>query len=391
MSNFFDEKNYNDYFNKLNNRLQATEQKSVAPIKRTTPAKRRKKGIYKTIRIRRLGCLAISLVLLIASVAVITITLSDANKNKDAISNVSSVPAQQSAESTTSEVVEEKPAAPQIFFTTDIDTAFIPETNPVKNAIFIRRSDRRVIAQRDAHKRISPASTMKIMTLLVAVEHIEDFNDTFTMTYEITDPLFKEGASVASFLNNEVINMYDLLYGLILPSGGDAAMGLAVKIAGSEEAFVELMNKKAEEFGLLNTHFTNVVGLYNKDNYSSAYDIAVILEAALNNETCRKILSTKNYTTAVTPQHPKGIPLLSTLLARVNGYNLENANITGGKTGYVTEAGYCIASFGENADRTEDYIVVTMGSATRRDSVTQQIDLYKTFIKQQAVEEQVLN
>ena len=219
------------------------------------------------------------------------------------------------------------------------------------------------------------------MTLLCAVENIEDVNDTFTMTYEITDPLYVSDASVAGFLNNEKVTMTDLLYGMILPSGADAAIGLAVKIAGSEEAFVKLMNDKVKELGLENTNFTNVSGLYDQNNYSTAYDMAIILDCAMENELCRKVLSTYQYTTQKTPQNPEGILLQSTLFSYMYGTEPETATVLGGKTGFVNESGYCIASFGENKSQTEEYIVITMGNSSKWPAFYGQIDLYKKFAK----------
>jgi len=178
-----------------------------------------------------------------------------------------------------------------------------------------------------------------------------------------------------------MVSMNDLLYGLILPSGADAAMGLAVKIAGNEAAFVKLMNKKAKELGLKDSNFTNCTGLYNENNYTSAYDLAIILDAAMKNKLCREILSSYQHTTAKTEQNPNGILLSSTLFTYMYGTEPETAVITGGKTGFVNEAGYCIASFGRNTAGTEEYIVISMGNSSKWPAFYGQIDLYKQFAK----------
>ena len=172
-----------------------------------------------------------------------------------------------------------------------------------------------------------------------------------------------------------------MLYGTILPSGADAAVGLAIKIAGSEEEFVKLMNKKVKELGLINTHFTNVSGLHSDENYSSAYDMAVILAAAIKNPIAKKVLSTYQYTTSITPQHPEGILLSSTLFSYMYGTEPETATIVGGKTGFVNESGYCVASFGKNNENNNEYIVVTFGNSSRWPAFYGQIDLYKEFAK----------
>lgn len=92
--------------------------------------------------------------------------------------------------------------------------------------------------------------------------------------------------------------MTDLLYGTILPSGADAAIGLAIKLGGSEEGFVKLMNDKAKALGLKDTHFTNVTGLFDKEHYTSAYDMAIILETAIENPLCKNSFNLSVYLVA---------------------------------------------------------------------------------------------
>ncbi len=215
-----------------------------------------------------------------------------------------------------------------------------------------------VIAQRNADERMYPASLTKIMTLIVAVENIEDFDATFTMTSEIIDPLLQQSASVAGFASGEKCLVKDLLYGLIMPSGADASTALAIYVAGSEEAFVELMNEKCEKLGLEDTHFTNTSGLHNDNHYSTALDFAVILKYAMDNELCREVLSQFQYTTAVTEQHPEGIALTSDLFARMYGDEAEGFTIIGGKTGFTDQAGHCLGTFAKNNENGDEYLLI---------------------------------
>ena len=141
------------------------------------------------------------------------------------------------------------------------------------------------------------------------------------------------------------------------------------------------MHKRVEEMGLKGTHFTNVSGLFNEENYSTAYDMAVITEYALRDELCKKVLSTYQHTTKKTPQNPDGITLSGTLFSYMYGDEPVTAEIMGGKTGYVNESGYCICTFGKNTANTEEYIVVTMGSSSKWPAFYGQIDLYKEFAK----------
>ena len=99
------------------------------------------------------------------------------------------------------------------------------------------------------------------------------------------------------------------------------------------------MNAKAEELGLKNTHFTNASGLYDPNHYSTATDIAMLMSAVMENDTCREILGTYQYTTSVTEQHPEGIPLESTMFSRMYGNEVTGITIEAGKTGYTSIAG----------------------------------------------------
>ena len=132
------------------------------------------------------------------------------------------------------------------------------------HALLINESTDTIVAWKGARERISPASMTKVLTLLVAAEYVseEQLDDTFTMTIDITDYSYVNDCSNVGFLVDEKIPVIDLFYGTILPSGGDAAVGLATYVAGSHEAFVELMNRKLEALGLSDSaHFTNCVGL----------------------------------------------------------------------------------------------------------------------------------
>lgn len=249
-----------------------------------------------------------------------------------------------------------------------------------KNIIVVNCDQNTVVASRNATERCYPASTTKVMTILTAVDYITDYNKTFTFSYEITDPFHIEGATIAGFANQEAVNMTDLLYGAILPSGADATAGLALSVAGSEAEFAKLMNKKAKELGLKNTHFTNASGLFDKNHYTTPEDMAVIMRAAMNNDICRKVLSTYQYTTAPTPQHPEGILLSSTLFSYMYGTEPEGSDILGGKTGFVNESGYCIASFGKSDNGTE-YVCVALSGSSHWPAVYDQIKLYTQYVK----------
>lgn len=243
-------------------------------------------------------------------------------------------------------------------------------------AIMIDLSDNTIVAEKNPDTLIYPASMTKIMTLIVAYENCKDLDDKFTMTQEITDAAYQAGASVAGFMPGEKVSIRDLLYGAILPSGADATDALAEYIGGTEEKFVELMNRKVLKLGLSNTHFTNASGLHDKDHYSTPHEMALILEYALKMEECRKVLSAYKYTTAPTAEHPEGIELTSTMFSRMVGDESGTAEVLAGKTGYTNEGLHCLASMAQTKDGKE-YVLVTAHSATTYGPIFDCIDLYK--------------
>ncbi len=170
----------------------------------------------------------------------------------------------------------------------------------------------------------------------------------------------------------------DLLYGAILPSGADAALSLAVCVSGSQEAFVEKMNGKLEELGLSGTaHFTNCVGIYEEDHYCTVYDMAVIMNAAIDNEVCREVLSAHTYTTSGTDQHPDGILLSNWFLRRIEDKDT-GGEVLCGKTGYVDQSGNCAVSYGKG-ENGGSYICVTANAFNKWKCIYDHAALYRRF------------
>lgn len=249
------------------------------------------------------------------------------------------------------------------------------------NGILIEVDTGKVLAQKDAFSRIHPASMTKILTVLVAAEQIEekDLDDTFTITIDITDYSYVNDCSNAGFAKDERVTVRDLFYGTILPSGADAAAGLAIYTAGSLEKFVDLMNKKLEELGLSKTaHFTNCVGIFDENHYCTIYDMAMILEAALDNELCREVLTAHTYTTSSTEQHPEGITISNWFLRRIEDKDT-GGEILYGKTGYVVQSGSCAASYGET-EGGKGYLCVTVGANSPWRCIYDHVALYQQFM-----------
>lgn len=249
------------------------------------------------------------------------------------------------------------------------------------HAILLNPHTNTIVAQKDAYSTISPASMTKILTVLVAAEAEPNLADTFTITREITDYSFRNKCSAAGFLDDETVTVRDLFYGTILPSGGDAAVALATYTAGSQEAFVELMNKKLEELGLADTaHFTNCVGLYDDYHYCTTYDMAIIMKAALENDLCREVLSAHTYTTSFTPQHPEGIVLSNWFLRRIEDKD-SGGEVIAAKTGFVVQSGNCAASYSVNNSGTP-YICVTANTYHSWRCIYDHVAIYYAFSPQ---------
>ena len=224
-------------------------------------------------------------------------------------------------------------------------------------AVLIRRSTGEKIFDLRSDEKMYPASMTKLMTALVAYEQIPDLQTKITLNPEMFDPLYEEGASMAGFSAGEQVTAEDLLYGVLLPSGGECCVGLAEYVSGSEEAFVELMNQKAATLGMNNTHFSNSIGLHDENHYTTVADIALLMEAVLQEDTLREIVTTHTHTCAPTDLHPEGVSFMGSLFEYMPQEISASGLILGGKTGYTSDSGLCLASLGKVDD--EEFICVT--------------------------------
>lgn len=245
-------------------------------------------------------------------------------------------------------------------------------------ALLIDLESNTVLAQKNADQRIFPASMTKVMTILTAAAHIENWDETFTMTQSIIDPLFLADASMAGFVHGEEVSMMDLLYGAVLPSGAEATEALAITVAGSEEAFADLMNEKAQELGLQDTHFVDASGLHDENHYTTLSDMAIIMQAALDNPRCREVLTSVHHTSSPTEQNPDGVAMTNKFLYRIQPQQTGNVNIQAAKTGYTAQAMNCCVSFGimENGRAA---ICVTAHAWTGDYCIADHLALYSTY------------
>ena len=311
-----------------------------------------------------------------------------------AAANQAAAAAQQSSTTATNQTAQSAAAAQTIAAATQQMTNYFqqpsqgflrtamtlkPEVN-ANFAILIDADAGLVVAEKNGSAKMYPASMTKVMTLLVACEHITDLNEKLEITQDIVDYVKKEGASNCGFKAGEQVTMLDLLYGLILPSGADAALALVRRIAGSEEQFVTLMNQKAQQLGIsATTHFTNCTGLYNDNHYSTAEDMAIIMRAAAQNSVAATILTTRSYTTQANNKRSSGLSFSNLFLKRIDSQTT-GGQVNFAKTGYVAKAGNCAVSYFTAASG-RHYICVTGKTSGAWNVVSAHAALYSQYAK----------
>jgi D-alanyl-D-alanine carboxypeptidase len=205
------------------------------------------------------------------------------------------------------------------------------------------------VYEKNANEKMGMASTTKIMTCLVAIE-----NCPLEKKVAVSDKAIGVEGSSIYLQKGETLTMKHLLYALMLQSANDAATAIACEISGSIEGFAELMNKKAQELGLKNTHFTNPHGLYDENHYTTARDLALITKHALDNPTFREIVSTKK--TVIPLNNDEGARALVNHNKLLRIYD----GAIGVKTGFTKKTGRCLVSAAQKDDTT--IIAVTLNA-----------------------------
>ena len=228
-------------------------------------------------------------------------------------------------------------------------------------AVLMQVKGGKIIGNMKGDEKIYPASMTKIMTVIVAIENLDDLDEEITLTQEMFAGLYEQDATQAGFQPGETVRAIDLLYGAMLPSGAECCIALADTVGGSRDGFVEMMNKKAQKLGMNGTHFCDTTGLHDPDHYSTVKDIAVLMKYCIKNDTFREIVETSRHSTGVTNIHPDGITYYSTMFKNLSDPTVTGGKILGGKTGYTSEAGHCLVSFAEIEGR--EYIFVSAGAS----------------------------
>lgn len=263
------------------------------------------------------------------------------------------------AETSTSagEAASETPAAAA----TSVSSFADPDRFQSLGIVVLERGSGETIFSKNPDMRLEPASLTKIMTCLLAIEQMPAPDAVTNVDVDTYLQMVESNASMAGFNGNEAVTYEDLLYGTMLPSGGEAAGTLALRIGGTQEQFAAMMNEKAASLGLNNSHFANESGLSDPDTYSTAADMAALLDRALDKREFRTLFTAASYTSTVSLDHPEGVAMYSTVLSRIDpaATAAEGFRILGGKSG--TElSGQNWATLGSKNGK--EYIVVVMGA-----------------------------
>ncbi|MCR5788832.1 MAG: D-alanyl-D-alanine carboxypeptidase [Lachnospiraceae bacterium] len=202
-------------------------------------------------------------------------------------------------------------------------------------AILVDAKSGTVLYQKNVNEQLYPASTTKLMTALLTIEHCP-MNDIVTFSHDSVHNI-ESTSSRIGIDEGEQLTVEQCLYGLLLGSGNEVAYALAEHVAGNVDDFVAMMNERAAELGCTNTHFANANGLPDPDHYVSAYDMSLIARACFKNESLVTISGTKNYTIPPTNLQPEERPLENHHLM-IPGLKYEYEGFIGGKTGYTKDA-----------------------------------------------------
>ena len=237
-----------------------------------------------------------------------------------------------------------------------------------KSAILLEPTTGEIIFEKNSHEKLHPASMTKMMSMLLIIEAIENEVISWDEMVTVSDNAAGMGGSQILLEVGEQMSVHDLFKGIAVASGNDAVVAMAEKIGGSEAIFVDMMNEKAKELGLTDTHFKNPHGLDDDDHYSSAYDMAMIGKELVKHE---KVLEfTKIYEDYLRQNTDRKIWLVNT-----NKLVRFYEGIDGLKTGYTASAGYCLTATAKKGS--SRFLAVAMGepdSKTRNQEISEMLD-----------------
>ena len=235
-------------------------------------------------------------------------------------------------------------------------------------------NDTNIIYGKNIHERLSPASLTKVLTAVVALEE-GNLDDIITVTKDVN--ITESGATLCGLKEGDTLTLNQALHALLINSANDAANAIAVHLGGSLEGFSVLMNETAASLGATNSHFVNAHGLSADDHYTTAYDLYLIFNEAINYELVREIIHMETYSTIYQDSNgnDKEMEFKTTNLFLRGNYNSPNkVTVIGGKTGTTNAAGNCLILLSKDTAG-NPYISVILRSKERQLMYEQMIDL----------------
>lgn len=202
-----------------------------------------------------------------------------------------------------------------------------------------------VLYESNSDQKVPIASITKIMTAIVCIDNIQDLSQTVKVNLAEVQKYYNDEYSVAGLRDSQEISYYDLIATMLIPSGADSAACIAINVFGDYSKFIEAMNEKAKEIGMNSTSFANPIGADDPNNYSTVYDVALMMKYALDNDIIKDLMSRYEYTIK-----DGSITVHNALFVLANLYGLDVSKIAGGKTGMTGDAGYCLATYSNNEE-----------------------------------------
>ena len=197
----------------------------------------------------------------------------------------------------------------------------------------------------NSDQKVPIASITKIMTAIVCIDNIQDLSQTVKVNLAEVQKYYNDEYSVAGLRDSQEISYYDLIATMLIPSGADSAACIAINVFGDYSKFIEAMNEKAKEIGMNSTSFANPIGADDPNNYSTVYDVALMMKYALDNDIIKDLMSRYEYTIK-----DGSITVHNALFVLANLYGVDVSKIAGGKTGMTGDAGYCLATYSNNEE-----------------------------------------
>lgn len=255
------------------------------------------------------------------------------------------------------------------------DAAFDPSSISTPYIVLMDAQSGHVLYEKNGYEKTFPASVTKIMTCIITLESGKDLNEVV-----IIDDNVETVGSLMGIARKEEIKLLDLIYGMMLVSGNDAAKAIAVHIAGSEPAFADMMNAKAQELGMAGTHFVKSNGLHHDDHFTTACDMAILSRYAMQNQRFRDIVSTKTHQVPPTNKRSEGYLLENTnklLYTAPNKASFLYDYATGIKTGSTLNAGRCLVASAKKDGH--ELILVLLGDYENKVSEDYRFESAKSF------------